>query len=66
MNLLDKTSFFITDDILQCSICMEDFELHENVKKLPCEHHYHKVCIVTWLEMVSIMMASLGSMEKKS
>lgn len=39
------------DNILQCSICMEDFELHENVKKLPCEHHYHKVCIVTWLEM---------------
>ncbi|XP_061174447.1 E3 ubiquitin-protein ligase RNF115-like [Saccostrea echinata] len=39
------------DNILQCSICMEDFGLDEDAKKLPCEHHYHKVCIVTWLEM---------------
>lgn len=44
---------------------MEDFELYENVKKLLCEYYYYKVCIVIWLEMVSIMMVFLGLMEKK-
>ncbi|XP_033750157.1 E3 ubiquitin-protein ligase RNF115-like [Pecten maximus] len=38
-------------ETIQCSICMEDFSLNEVVKKLPCEHHYHKDCIVPWLEM---------------
>ncbi|XP_022332819.1 E3 ubiquitin-protein ligase RNF115-like [Crassostrea virginica] len=46
-----KVSKVQVENILQCSICMEDFTLDETVKKLPCEHHYHKMCIVTWLEM---------------
>ncbi|XP_048733444.1 E3 ubiquitin-protein ligase RNF115-like [Ostrea edulis] len=46
-----KISQIQVDNVLQCSICMEDFEIDEQVKKLPCEHHYHKPCIVTWLEM---------------
>ncbi|KAK7479991.1 hypothetical protein BaRGS_00028724 [Batillaria attramentaria] len=37
--------------VLQCSICMEDFTLEEEAKRLPCEHHYHKDCIIRWLEM---------------
>ncbi|KAH3830318.1 E3 ubiquitin-protein ligase RNF115-like [Dreissena polymorpha] len=39
------------DDILQCSVCMDDFHLNDEVKKLPCDHHYHNDCIVTWLKM---------------
>ena len=43
----------ISDRALQCSVCMEDFSLGENVRKLPCEHHYHNNCIIPWLELVS-------------
>ncbi|XP_041366987.1 E3 ubiquitin-protein ligase RNF115-like isoform X2 [Gigantopelta aegis] len=37
--------------VLQCSVCMEDFKLDEEVRKLPCDHHYHKECIEKWLEL---------------
>ncbi|XP_046358908.1 E3 ubiquitin-protein ligase RNF115-like [Haliotis cracherodii] len=37
--------------VLQCSICMEDFQVEEEAKKLPCEHHYHTQCINKWLEL---------------
>ncbi|XP_052794903.1 E3 ubiquitin-protein ligase RNF115-like [Mya arenaria] len=39
------------DNVLQCSVCMDDFKLDEEVRKLPCDHHYHNDCIVTWLKM---------------
>ncbi|KAL4227807.1 hypothetical protein ACF0H5_013244 [Mactra antiquata] len=39
------------DNGLQCSVCMEDFNKDEEVKKMPCEHHYHTDCIVPWLKM---------------
>ncbi|RWS26060.1 E3 ubiquitin-protein ligase RNF115-like isoform X1 [Leptotrombidium deliense] len=39
------------DKNLQCTVCMEDYKLAEDVKKLPCTHLYHHECIVPWLEM---------------
>lgn len=36
---------------LQCSICWEDFQLTETVRRLPCVHIYHENCIVPWLEL---------------
>ena len=41
------------DAKLQCNICMEDFQLDESVRTLPCKHFYHPVCISTWLQLVS-------------
>ncbi|XP_064648963.1 E3 ubiquitin-protein ligase RNF115-like [Lineus longissimus] len=35
---------------LQCTVCMEDFHLQEEVRLLPCQHYYHTDCIVPWLE----------------
>lgn len=39
------------DEKLQCHICMENFQLEEMVKELPCRHVYHTECIVPWLEL---------------
>ncbi|XP_063703518.1 E3 ubiquitin-protein ligase Iruka [Culicoides brevitarsis] len=34
---------------LQCSVCWEDFQLNEQVRKLPCTHVFHSDCICPWL-----------------
>lgn len=39
------------DSCLQCNVCMEDFELNENVRGLPCKHVFHGDCIVPWLQL---------------
>ena len=35
---------------LQCSVCMEDYKVDEQVRCLPCQHVYHHDCIVPWLQ----------------
>jgi E3 ubiquitin-protein ligase RNF115/126 len=39
------------DACLQCNICMEDFQLDERVRSLPCKHIYHGICITPWLQL---------------
>lgn len=36
---------------LQCSVCWEDFQIDEVVRKLTCAHVYHESCIIPWLEL---------------
>jgi E3 ubiquitin-protein ligase RNF115/126 len=37
----------------QCAVCMDDFELGAAAKQLPCNHVFHKDCILPWLELHS-------------
>ncbi|CAI9729280.1 E3 ubiquitin-protein ligase RNF115-like [Octopus vulgaris] len=37
------------DKNLQCPICLNEFELSEQVKELGCNHQYHINCIDQWL-----------------
>jgi E3 ubiquitin-protein ligase RNF115/126 len=34
----------------QCSVCMDDFKVGEQVRGLVCDHFFHEACIVPWLE----------------
>lgn len=37
-----------------CSVCKDDFSVGEKLLKLPCQHLYHKDCVIPWLELVSL------------
>ena len=34
-----------------CPICSEDYSVGEHVCKLPCEHIFHRSCVIPWIEM---------------
>lgn len=38
---------------LQCSVCLEDFEIGSEAKEMPCKHKFHSGCILPWLELHS-------------
>ncbi|XXG41031.1 hypothetical protein AAC387_Pa01g1592 [Persea americana] len=38
---------------LQCSICLEDFNIGSEAKEMPCKHKFHSGCILPWLELHS-------------
>lgn len=41
----------VTDDMLSstCCICLEEFEMDQKVRVMPCQHKFHQRCIDTWL-----------------
>lgn len=39
---------------LQCTICIDNLNLGEKVKLLPCNHYYHEKCITPWLKKQAI------------
>jgi len=40
-------------DNLQCSVCLDDFEMGAEAKQMPCKHKFHSGCILPWLELHS-------------
>lgn len=39
------------EEKFQCSICLEEFEVDNEVKQLPCSHFFHSTCIDQWLKV---------------
>lgn len=38
---------------MQCSICINDYNVGDSARQLPCEHIFHNDCIIPWLNLVS-------------
>ncbi|KAH7282798.1 hypothetical protein KP509_35G047800 [Ceratopteris richardii] len=36
-------------DLTQCPICLENFEIHDKILRLPCNHPFHAHCIAPWI-----------------
>lgn len=44
-----SSDFHINEDDANCAICLSPYELKENIRILPCYHHFHSSCIDQWL-----------------
>ena len=52
VSLIDNVqSLIITDEQPEdvCSICLEEFEYNQELKKLKCNHIFHKECLESWI-----------------
>ncbi|KAI5624423.1 RING finger protein 122, partial [Silurus asotus] len=34
-----------------CAVCLEDFKIKDELAVLPCQHGFHKRCLLKWLEV---------------
>uniref|UniRef100_A0A4W4FK20 RING finger protein 122 n=1 Tax=Electrophorus electricus TaxID=8005 RepID=A0A4W4FK20_ELEEL len=34
-----------------CAVCLEDFRVKDELGVLPCQHAFHRRCVVKWLEV---------------
>lgn len=39
------------EETLQCSVCLDDFEIGTEAKLMPCKHKFHVDCLLPWLEL---------------
>ncbi|XP_054801504.1 E3 ubiquitin-protein ligase MPSR1-like [Prosopis cineraria] len=39
----------ITDQDSQCAVCLEDYEVGDEAREMPCMHRFHSRCIEKWL-----------------
>uniref|UniRef100_A0A452ZDL8 RING-type E3 ubiquitin transferase n=1 Tax=Aegilops tauschii subsp. strangulata TaxID=200361 RepID=A0A452ZDL8_AEGTS len=41
------------EEVVSCSVCLDDLDIGSQAKQLPCEHKFHSPCILPWLELHS-------------
>lgn len=46
---IQKTKWSCKDGVNTCTVCIEDFDIGDEVKTLPCKHVFHSLCINKWV-----------------
>merc|ERR1711972_432714 len=41
----------VPDASLTCTVCLDDFEEGDEIRRLPCKHVYHRASIDKWLSL---------------
>eukprot|EP00732_Lithocolla_globosa_P002627 Lithocolla_globosa_v1_NODE_1774_length_2345_cov_78.798253.p1 type:complete len:347 gc:universal NODE_1774_length_2345_cov_78.798253:46-1086(+) len=49
IRVVDEADVKNPDGNLTCAVCLDDFEVGEQVRELPCTHDFHVHCIDPWL-----------------
>jgi len=44
----------IKQEDTKCNICLTDYKNNDNVINLKCDHHFHKECLVKWININEI------------
>ncbi|KAJ0263966.1 RING-type E3 ubiquitin transferase [Hirschfeldia incana] len=43
----------VKEGLVQCTVCLDDFEIGVEAKEMPCKHKFHSECLLPWLELHS-------------
>ncbi|WZY95657.1 hypothetical protein YC2023_067986 [Brassica napus] len=43
----------VEESLVQCTVCLDDFEIGVEAKEMPCKHKFHSECLLPWLELHS-------------
>lgn len=46
-----------------CAVCLSEFEWCDQLRRLPCGHHFHKACIDRWLKRNKVCPLCLQDIE---
>lgn len=64
INALPKTIVEEKEELKDCAICKENYQLKEVYITLPCKHYFHDNCIIPWLKInntCAICRATVGT-----
>ncbi|KAK9078071.1 hypothetical protein SSX86_002128 [Deinandra increscens subsp. villosa] len=43
----------VKENSIQCSVCLDEFDVGSEARKMPCKHMFHGDCILPWLALHS-------------
>ncbi|GMJ12578.1 hypothetical protein HRI_004927000 [Hibiscus trionum] len=49
---LFKSQKLKNDEVVQCYICLVEYEEGDIIRRLPCNHEFHRTCIDKWLKEI--------------
>jgi len=46
-----QTLKWLSKETTMCTICITGFKFGDEMIRLKCKHHFHKACVIPWLNL---------------